>query len=45
MKSGQSEENIQGIVSFINDSDQADVISDKQLTGFHKQLEDFYKNA
>jgi len=45
MKSGQPEENIQGIVSFINNSDQADGISDKQMTEFHKQLEDFYKNA
>jgi hypothetical protein len=45
MKSGQPEENIQAIVSFINNSEQAEGVSDKQLTGFHKQLEEFYKNA
>ena len=45
MKSGQPEENIAEIVSFINQLDQADVVPDKQLTGFHKQLEEFYKNA
>ena len=45
MKSGQPEENINEIVSFINQLDQAEVVPDKQLTGFHKQLEEFYKNA
>jgi hypothetical protein len=45
MKSGQPEENIHEIVSFISNSDQAEVVSDKQLTGFHKQLEEFYRNA
>jgi hypothetical protein len=45
MKSGQSEENIQQIVSFINNLDHNESISDKQLTGFHKQLEEFYKTS
>lgn len=45
MKSGQPTENINEIVSFINNLNFSESISDKQVTGFHKQLEDFYKNA
>ena len=45
MKSGQPEENIRAIVSFIKYIEDADVIDDEELAGFHKQLEGFYKNG
>jgi len=45
MKTGQAEENIRSIVSFIKNLDMADEISTDQLADFHKQLEGFYKNA
>jgi hypothetical protein len=44
-KSGAEEHDIRGIVSFIKYSEDAPVITDKQLTDFHKQLETFYKTA
>jgi hypothetical protein len=45
MKSGQPEEHINEIVSFINQLDQVEIVPDKHLTAFHMQLEEFYKNA
>ena len=41
-KTGQPENNIRKIVSFINDMDKEELISDEQLAGFHKELEEFY---
>lgn len=42
-KTGQSEDNIKKIVSFIQDMYQKELISDEQLAGFHKELEEFYR--
>ncbi len=44
-KTGLSESEIKGIVSFIRDIDKAEAISDQQLAYFHKQLEVFYHKA
>jgi hypothetical protein len=44
-KSGATEEEIKGIVSFIKYADEAYAINYKELTNFHKQLESFYKKA
>ena len=44
-KTGCEESGIRGIVSFIKYIDDAPVISDDELTDFHKQLESFYKKA
>ena len=44
-KTGLNEAEIQGIVFFIRDMEKADVISDRQLEYFHKQLELFYSKA
>lgn len=44
-KSGIAEEEITGIVSFINFLDESEAINSKQLDNFHRQLESFYKKA
>lgn len=44
-KTGVEETAIRNIVSFIREMDQVPVISDKQLTVFHKQLEKFYSET
>ncbi|HEY1870760.1 MAG TPA: DUF4350 domain-containing protein [Chitinophagaceae bacterium] len=44
-KTGQPENNIRKIISFIQDMDKPDVISDEQLADFHKELEEFYKTS
>lgn len=44
-KTGVMQEEVNGIVSFIRQLDTLDVVSDKQLAWFHKQLESFYKKA
>ncbi len=44
-KSGAEEHEVRGIVSFIKYVEDAQAISDKQLTDFHKQLESFYKKV
>lgn len=44
-KTGVSPEEVNGIVSFIRQLDTLDMVSDKQLAWFHKQLESFYKKA
>jgi Domain of unknown function (DUF4350) len=44
-KTGCEEAEIQGIVSFIKNLDEAPAISHTQLTDFHKRLESFYKKA
>lgn len=44
-KSGVPDYEIRGIVSFIKYLDDAVVISDKQLTGFYKDLETFYQKT
>jgi hypothetical protein len=43
-KTGQPENNIREIVSFINNMDIEETISDEQLAAFHKELEEFYSN-
>ncbi len=42
-KTGQPENNISKIVSFINKLDEEEKINNEQLAGFHKELEEFYK--
>lgn len=44
-KTGIDEKEIRNIVYFINEIDAHSQISDHQLTVFHKQLENFYKQA
>ncbi len=44
-KSGVSQHEVSDLVSFIKHIDQADSVSEKQLTFFHKQLESFYQKA
>jgi hypothetical protein len=44
-KTGQPEDNIRKIVSFINGLDKEETISNEQLAGFHTRLEEFYKLA
>jgi len=44
-KTAQPEENISNIVSFINEIDNKGVISDEELTHFHRELEKFYEFA
>lgn len=44
-KTGVPVEEVSSIVSFIRQLDTLDVVSDKQLAWFHKQLESFYKKA
>lgn len=44
-KSNGEEPEIRGIVSFIKYIDDAPVISDDELTAFHKQLESFYQKT
>jgi hypothetical protein len=44
-KTGQPDEMIRKIVSFINNIDSAEIISDTELAGFHKRLEEFYRNG
>jgi tetratricopeptide (TPR) repeat protein len=44
MKSGQPENNIREIVSFIQQVEESPEISSKQLESFHKSLEDFYQS-
>jgi len=44
-KTGVTQEEIYGIVSFIRQLDSVENVSDKQLAWFHKQLESFYKKA
>lgn len=44
-KTGCSEQDVRGIVSFIKYLDDAPAITDSELTDFHKQLESFYKIA
>ena len=44
-KTGINEKEIKEIVLFINDLDTMTEVSDKQLAGFHKKLESFYRNA
>ena len=44
-KTGIAETEIAGIVSFIRKLDGVPIVSDKQLSSFHKQLESFYKTA
>ena len=44
-KTAQPEEDINNIVSFINDIDDKEIISDEELTRFHKELEKFYEFA
>ena len=45
VKTGVEQGEINSIVSFIRQLDTLDVVSDKQLAWFHKQLESFYKKA
>ncbi len=45
LKTNISQEEISEIVSFINQVDTFDVVNEKKLFSFHKQLEKFYKNA
>jgi len=45
MKSGQPEDMIREIVTFINGIDQSMEISSAELEAFHKRLEEFYKTA
>jgi Domain of unknown function (DUF4350) len=42
-KSGAEETEIRSIISFIKEMDQLPAVSDRQLTVFHKQLENFYQ--
>lgn len=42
-KSGAGEQELRDIVNFIKYSEDAPVLSDKQLADFHRQLESFYK--
>jgi hypothetical protein len=44
-KTGITQEEIYGIVSFIRQLDSVENVSEKQLASFHKQLESFYKKA
>jgi hypothetical protein len=44
-KSGNDEATIRGIISFIKYTEDAPVISDREITDFHKQLESFYQKA
>ncbi|MFI5185920.1 MAG: DUF4350 domain-containing protein [Chitinophagales bacterium] len=44
-KTAQPETNIRNIVSFINNIDEKEIITDEQLSGFHKELEEFYKTG
>lgn len=44
-KTGIKKEEIGNIVSFIRQLESMDVVSDKQLAWFHKQLENFYTQA
>ncbi len=45
LKTGYAEKEIRQVVNFISFSETVPAISDRQLAGFHKQLELFYKNA
>ena len=44
-KTAQQENNIRKIVSFMNNIEEAEMISDKQLADFHKELEEFYRTG
>lgn len=44
-KTGVKREEIENIVGFIRQLDMLDMVTDKQLASFHKQLEHFYKHA
>jgi hypothetical protein len=44
-KSGVAENEIRGIVSFIQQLDQGANVNERQLAAFHKQLESFYQKA
>ncbi len=44
-KTAQPERNIRKIVSFINNIEETNVVSDEELADFHKELEEFYKVA
>jgi hypothetical protein len=45
IKSGESEENIRSIVSFVKYIDDADVVDDDEIATFHKNLEAFYQHT
>jgi hypothetical protein len=42
-KTGQQENNIRKIVSFIKNIDETEYVSEEELADFHKELEEFYK--
>jgi hypothetical protein len=44
-KTGQPDEMIRKIVSFINNIDSPEIITDIELAGFHNELEEFYRNS
>ncbi|HEY2722373.1 MAG TPA: hypothetical protein VGI82_11640 [Chitinophagaceae bacterium] len=44
-KTAQPENNVREIISFINNIDGLQVISDEQLLQFHEKLEDFYRTG
>ncbi len=44
-KTGLNEADIQGIVFFMRDLEKTNVVNDRQLAWFHKQLESFYSKA
>ena len=44
-KSGSDESTIRGIISFIRYAEDAPLITNRELTDFHKQLENFYQKA
>jgi hypothetical protein len=44
-KTGIAENELKGIIAFINYLPEMDRVSPEQLIAFHKQLESFYKTA
>jgi hypothetical protein len=44
-KTGIAKEDIEKIISFIRQLESLDIVTEKQLASFHKQLETFYKQA
>jgi predicted nucleic acid-binding protein len=44
-KTAQPVDNIKNIVSFINNMEDADEITDERLADFHKELEEFYERS